>query len=318
MISAFSIDDKKSNIARIISEHRSEYILGFQNNDIQQISKLSLKNQLYYIGDFIKYSVTNNSISNIELLPRKNVICKSSNTTKKSYNFSEYNQILATNVDQLFIFIPLDKNFSLSKIERYILVFSQQNVNVTIVLSKKDLFSNYKEYLSQVKQLYPKINICPISLYDELSIKKFKELLIPGKTGMFIGSSGAGKSSLLNHLQTNYKARVNNVRNDYKGKHTTTSSLIIFCPEIEYNIIDTPGFKSIDTTLDIDKKILFEEIEEYAKYCKFNDCLHLTEPKCAVKEAVNNNIIRPEILERYHYNIKKLELLSKRRTNWRL
>ena len=168
MISAFSIDDKKSNIARIISEHRSEYILGFQNNDIQQISKLSLKNQLYYIGDFIKYSVTNNSISNIELLPRKNVICKSSNTTKKSYNFSEYNQILATNVDQLFIFIPLDKNFSLSKIERYILVFSQQNVDVTIVLSKKDLFSNYKEYLSQVKQLYPKINICPISLYDEL------------------------------------------------------------------------------------------------------------------------------------------------------
>ncbi len=313
----FGIPEGKKNVARIISENRAEYVLGLPDHTSQTFNKKQTPH-LFYVGDFVTYQMENNEITQIELFARDTVISKSSNVTAKDYHFSDSQQVLATNVNQVFIFVPLDKNFALSKIERYVLVFSQKDVELTIVLSKKDLYKNYQKLVKDIQKLYPQIHLLPISLYDKNSMTQLKDMLTPGKTGIFLGTSGAGKSTALNLIQDQYVAKVNKVKKDGKGKHTTTSSLIIYVSEMDYCIVDTPGFKGIDSNRTIDTNVLFEEIDELALHCKFRNCTHRSEPHCAVREAVANGTLKQEVLDRYHYNIDKLDLLSKRRANWRL
>lgn len=317
MSNAFSINKSDSNLARVISENKAAYILGFSDGSNMKLNKRHTKEQ-FYVGDFLKVNIQNHSVLETSLIARKNVICKAKNNTLKDYHIIEADQIIATNIDHIFVMIPLDKTFSIAKVERYILVFSQENVELTIILSKKDLDSNNEQTLAKLTNLYPNIRFIPISIFDNDSIDGLKKLLKEDQTGLFIGSSGAGKSSIINLLQKHYIAKTNSVRNDNKGKHTTTSSLIIYCPDIRYNIVDTPGFKGIDSNYEIDMNILFERIDQLAAYCKFSNCSHRSEPGCAVKRAVDENLLEPEVLERYHYNIDKLELLSKRRKSWRL
>ncbi|MGX7200562.1 ribosome small subunit-dependent GTPase A [Enterococcus nangangensis] len=317
MNNAFGIYHKENNVARIISENRAEYLLGFPDETISKFNKKKA-NKLFYVGDFVKYQAEGNEITQLELFSRETIISKSSNVTAKNYHFSDSEQVLATNIQQIFIFVPLDKNFALSKIERYVLVFSQEKVELTIVLSKKDLYRDYHNLVKNIQQLYPQINLLPISVYDESSIEQLKGMLSPGKTGMFIGTSGAGKSTVLNLIQDQYVAKVNDVKKDGKGKHTTTSSFVIFVPEMNYCIVDTPGFKGIDSNHSIDSNVLFDQIGQLALECKFRNCTHTSEPHCAVKAAVKDGILEQEILDRYQYNVNKLELLSKRRPSWRL
>lgn len=312
----YALKNKPKNTARIISENRINYILGFINGDSKSCNKYTCQQELY-VGDIVKLNITKDNKEQLELIERKNIISKSSNTTAKNYNFSESDQILATNIDQVFIFLPLDHHFSLSKLERYVLVFSQDSIELTIILSKKDLCPNFEDIIKTITLLYPNVTIQSISIFEEDSIKEFKNRLIPGKIGLFIGSSGAGKSTLINYLQNDITLKTNKIKKDGKGKHTTTSSTIIPCNEINYSIIDTPGFKGIDKHYQIDMEVLFDRIESIGRHCKFSNCKHLTEPKCAVKQAVLDGIIDQKVLDRYHYNVQKLELLTKRRKSWR-
>lgn len=311
------MEESQKPKARVISENRAEYLLGLADGSQLRVNK-KLTDRRFYVGDYVNYQLDQQELVSIDLIPRRNTISKAANSTVKDYHFSEKDQVLATNIDQIFVLIPLDKNFSLARLERFVLVFSQETADLVIVLSKKDLYPNLQELLDSITSLYPQVRVMALSLYDETSIQAFKDLLPEGKTGLFIGASGVGKSSLLNRLQPNYQAKVNAVRSDDKGKHTTTSSSLVYCPDLNYTIVDTPGFKGIDTHHAIDSKVLFEEIELLSAQCRFSDCQHLTEPKCAVKGAVQEGRLDKTILERYHYNLNKLDLLSKRRKSWRL
>lgn len=271
-----------------------------------------------FVGDIVALSTEGNH-ERLHVVERKNKIQKANNTTAKSYHFSDQDQVLATNIDQLFILISLDQNFSISKLERYVLVFSQQEVNLTIVLSKKDLCPDYATVMEEIQQLYSNITLVAISSEDQDSIDTLKGNLVAGGIGLFIGTSGAGKSTLVNLLQEEFSAKVNAVkRQDGKGKHTTTSSTFVYCPDLDYYVVDTPGFKGIDSHYAMDTKSLFAVIDDLAAACKFSNCQHRTERNCAVKAALENGTLNPTILERYHYNLDKMELLSKRRESWRL
>lgn len=310
----FVLPKGAGNLARVISENKMDYILGFADGHVQDISKKQGQ-ESFYVGDVVEI-VKQEKLS---LHERKKVIRKSSNTTAKSYHFSEEDQVLATNIDQLFILIPLDQNFSISKLERYVLVFSQQDVELTVILSKKDLCPNPDAIIKEVTTLYPAVSVIALSIHDPESTTILKSQLKVGGIGLFIGTSGAGKSTLVNHLQEDYTAKVNEVkRSDGKGKHTTTSSTFIYCPDLDYYVVDTPGFKGFDSHYEMDTKSLFSVIDDLARSCKFSNCQHKTEAKCAVKEAIEKGKLNPKLLERYHYNLDKLELLSKRRKSWRL
>src|SRR5699024_9623006 len=127
----------------------------------------------------------------------------------------------------------------------------------------------------------------PISMYQEETLEELKSLLVEGSTSMFIGASGAGKSTLVNSL-TGLNEDTKDVRDDGKGKHTTTHTKLIPLEETESYLIDTPGFKTISTTAEIGLEALFQPIYDKMNECKFNDCSHKHEPGCAVIEAVES------------------------------
>ena len=295
---------KNPNPARIISENKEDYILVGTDGNIINIRKTHNMPD-YYTGDVVE--IIKGRIT--KLIERRNTVKKSANKTAKSFHNANKNQILASNVDQLFVLMAVNQNFSMAKLERYMLVFSHDDYEMHIVLTKTDLISKEKCNLikSEITDIYPDIHLHSISIYDVFSTEKLALSFEKGKTGLFMGSSGAGKTSLINKL-IGTAERTNTVRSDGKGRHTTTSAKILYSEKYDYYIIDTPGFKGIDKNEYADSSVLFEDISEIATRCKFSDCRHINEPGCAVKEAVKNGTLSKEKYERYLYNQKRLKM----------
>lgn len=299
--------DTSSNVARIIQKNNNLYTIATINRIIPKVKVANkFSDESFYVGDFVVYHFHDNDYYLEKLLERKNIISKASSHAAKSYHVHSYEQILATNVDQLYIVIAADQRFTLSKLERYLMTFNQENLELNILLSKADYIEEAKEIIEIIHATYPEVKITPVSIYQQGTIQQVKDSLYTRKTAMFIGASGVGKSTLINHLIGNHKESTNLVRSDGKGKHTTTVTKMVYLEETCSFLIDSPGFKTISTTKEIDGQVLFGEIQELGKWCKFNDCTHKHEPGCAVKRAVKEGEISKEQFSRYSYYEKKL------------
>lgn len=299
-----------SNIARVISETKSSYLLGLADGQVLTGRK-KYGAPAYFVGDVVRLQEKNQHVWIDSLVERKKVISKLANQTLKDDHEKVKEQILATNVDKLFILIAVDQNFSIAKVERFVLIFQQKAVELTVLLTKKDLKPDVDKDLAHLRELYPQVEFLAISLYDEVSLRVFKSHLKAGKIGLLIGASGAGKSSLLNHLLGMEQVKINQVRKDRKGKHTTTSSFLHECLDLDYCMIDTPGFKGIDSQHEVDASSLFEDIVALSRECKFSNCQHETEPACAVKAALVSGRLSQEKWERYCYQAEKIATFSK-------
>lgn len=280
---------------RIISETRASYLLEKAGAECP-IPKSSCR-EPYYVGDLVTYDG-----QKLALLERRNKISKASNRTVKNYRDRPKEQVLATNVDQLFILIALDQNFSLAKLERFYLVFYQEVIDLHFILSKKDLVADYQKTLDEIDNLYPHLSLTAINSHDPEDIRTVKNLLKAKQTRLLLGASGAGKSTLLNHLLRQAFAMVNTTRSDGKGRHTTTSSRLHYSSALDYTIIDSPGFKGIDKVTDLDLSPLYQDILDLAQLCHFPNCRHDKEKKCAVKEALATGRLNQGLFDRYSYH----------------
>ncbi|MWV56416.1 MULTISPECIES: ribosome small subunit-dependent GTPase A [Streptococcus] len=289
--------------ARVISERKNDYVVVLSNGEEIDIRKGELK---CFVGDIIELSEESDYLTIKQITKREKVVEKSSNKTAKSYRYSKSNQVLASNVDQIYIFIAVNQNFSLSKLERYVLVFSQKDIELYLVITKIDLTDNYIQCVKTFKVLYPNINILEISIYNKESLKNFENTLKSKHVGLFIGSSGAGKTTVINHLRQNNQEKVGDVRKDGKGKHTTTMSKMLYCQKYDYYVIDTPGFKAIDKNENLDLSILFSDILTLSDKCRFSDCNHDNTPGCEIELALKDGRISKEKVERYVYNRTKI------------
>lgn len=299
------------NAARVLSETKQAYQVGTSDGN-KEIIRKKYGASAYFVGDIVRIGKQKEHLVAEELLERRTVIAKAANQTLKDDHRKETDQILATNVDQLFVLIAVDQNFSMSKIERFILIFQQEMVDMWVILTKKDLKSDIEQDMEHLKSLYPQIHFLAISLYDEASLLAFQSVLINGKIGLLIGASGAGKSSLLNYLMGVEEVKTNQVRKDRKGKHTTTTSVFHELRDRDYYLIDSPGFKGIDSHHEVDASVLFSEIVELSKQCKFSNCQHQTEPGCAVKSALQSGQLAQEKWERYVYQASKIATFTSR------
>lgn len=269
----------------------------------QKLSKSDKKKgaltSTYVVGDFVSLEKTEEHMWIKECFKRKNVLSKAKSQAKKTRKVQEKEQLVASNVDHVFLTLSTDQRFTLSKLERYLVTFTEYNIKQTVLITKSD-FSEQADYLvSQIAAVYPELDILRVSALKENGIKEIKQRLIPGTTTILIGASGAGKSTIINKLVGAHREKTNDVRVDGKGKHTTTYSTIIPIPDTGSYIIDTPGIKSIATTKKTKEDTLFSDIIDLAKDCKFRDCHHLSEPKCAVKKAVELGELDEQRLARY-------------------
>ena len=295
-------------IARVISEDKERYLIRTQTAEVeaQVIGRMMFENtkreDFPAVGDWVLATLYDDETLAIiqYLLPRKNSLKR-----KTAGNNVDY-QIIGTNIDTAFIIQSLDYDLNTNRLERYLVMIKNAGIKPFILLSKSDLFSENEinEKLEQIKSDIRNIPILYYSAQTGQGLDQVLAQLLPQKTYCFIGSSGVGKTTLLNRILGGDFYKTTEVRlDDGKGKHTTTRRHLILT-EKHGMIIDTPGMRELgnfDVKEGLD--LTFSEIAYYARQCKFKDCSHTSEPGCAVIEAVKEE----KISRRYYKNYLKLK-----------
>jgi ribosome biogenesis GTPase len=209
-------------------------------------------------------------------------------------------QVLAANVDYCFVVTSANREFNLKRLHRYLLITRQGGAEPVIVLSKIDVAQDLPSIEANLRENFPDINIIKLSLPANIGLEEIRNYLHTGKTGVFVGSSGVGKSTLVNALLQQNLQRTREIReNDDHGRHTTSVASLLVIPGGGM-IIDTPGLREIHVYGDSDDlQQTFENLEAFARDCRFRDCTHNAEPGCAVRSALQNGGLAREEHENY-------------------
>ncbi len=252
------------------------------------------------VGDFVMIDRTDNSTGNGVI---HHVLTRKSAFTRKVAGTKNDTQIVAANIDMVFICMSLNKDFNLRWLERYLSIAWDSGATPVVVLTKSDLCDDIEARLSDIAPLTFGVDVLVTTSKSEEGYLSLKKYVSRGCTIAFIGSSGVGKSTLINRLLGKKALATNEIRNDDKGRHTTTRRELIILPEGGV-VIDTPGMREIGL-INADLAKSFSDIDQLASKCKFRDCTHSSEPNCAVQKAISDGILSIERLKSYNKLIKE-------------
>nr|WP_235846831.1 ribosome small subunit-dependent GTPase A [Neobacillus soli] len=244
----------------------------------------------------------------LAVMPRK------SKFSRKSAGGTAEEQIVAANVDTVFLVNSLNEDLNLRRIERYLLLTWESGANPVIILSKADLCQDINASLAEVEAIaFGGVPVIPISSETMSGLEDLEPFLQPGKTIALLGSSGVGKSTLTNRLLGVEKQFVQEIRlADDKGRHTTTHREMILLPN-GCILIDTPGMRELQLWESSDGLTeTFSEIEELAAGCRYRDCQHRDEPDCAVVKAIEAGLVAAERLTSYNKLQKELAFIERK------
>ena len=301
-----NIDESKT-IARIIATHKDRYEIVCNNG--QGFAKI--KRGCYYdnpnsiyptTGDFviIEWNSTGDSMI-CETLKRESSFSRTASSSDRNHELhNQHEQLVAANFDYVFIMQSLNNNFNLHRLERYLSLSWESGAIPVIILTKSDLVENIQEYIEQVESIAFGVDVYAVSCITGYGLDSIKKYFSKGNTIVFLGSSGVGKSTLVNTLYGDNVMKTSDIREeDSRGRHTTTSRNLIMLPNGAM-IIDTPGMRELgmwNAENGINKT--FQDIEQYIGMCKFSDCTHTNEPGCKILEAIVNGEIDQERFEQY-------------------
>lgn len=313
-----NIDEGKM-IARIVATHRNRYEIVCDNGQgfarIKRGCYYDNLNSIYpTTGDFvvIEWNSTGDSMI-CETLKRESSFSRTSSSSDRNHELhNQHEQLVAANFDYVFIMQSLNNNFNIHRIERYLSLAWESGGIPVIILTKSDLVEDVQNYIEQVENIAFGVDVYAVSCITGFGLDKIKKYFSKGKTIVFLGSSGVGKSTLVNNLYGENVMKTSEIREeDSRGRHTTTSRNLIMLPNGAM-IIDTPGMRELgmwDAESGINKT--FQDIEQYIEMCRFSDCTHTNEPGCRILEAIENGELQQERFEQY----LKLQKESKYNTN---
>ena len=284
--------------ARVIGHDRDLWTI--HNKEGALVARIPSSNELDImpsVGDWVLVEpgpMTNDPWSINSVLPRRSQISRGEAGTGRT------EQVLAANVDKIWIVAGLDTDLNLRRIERYLAVAWNSGAVPEIVLTKTDLVQDLDHIVGPVKGIAVNVEIYTVSSKNDTSIQALRSQINAGETICLLGPSGVGKSTLINALASKRVARTGEVREgDSKGRHTTTRRELFRIPGGAC-LLDTPGIREMRVwIMDDGISNTFPDIEALAENCRFNDCAHASEPGCAVVGAVNSGDLEPGRLKSY-------------------
>jgi len=292
--------------ARVINEQKERYkiITKFGEMDAAVSGKFrhnaSVKADFPAVGDWVVVAVKDNFAVIHYLLPRKSSFSRNvASSNKRTSGGVTEEQIVASNIDTVFIVTGLDENYNVRRIERYLTLAWNSGATPVIVLNKSDLCDDVEEKVSEVEEIAFGVSVHPVSA-KENSIEELKKYIKKGKSIALLGSSGAGKSTIVNSIIGFEKQKVSHISDTvHKGRHTTTSRELIVLNSGGI-LIDTPGMREIQLWTDEESlSSSFKDVEELLLQCKFSDCSHTTEPGCAVQRAIAEGTLENKRFQNY-------------------
>ena len=228
------------------------------------------------------------------------ILTRKSKFSRKTAGRTVEEQVIAANIDTVFICMSLNQNFNLRRLERYIALAWDSGAVPVVILTKSDLCQDLEERIEEAGAVACGVDIFPVSCIDGSGLPEIREYILPGRTVAFLGSSGVGKSTIINELLGEQRQFTREVRqDDDRGRHTTTNRELLLLPSGGI-VIDTPGMRELHV-LDVDEGIgtAFDDVEYFAARCRFADCSHTVEPGCGVREAIEAGELSQGRFENY-------------------
>ncbi len=290
--------------ARVVAVHKDRFTINDGKNEVsaELVGKLAYSADspmdLPTVGDWVLANFYDDNTFSIihEILPRKSLLKRK--TPGRKIDF----QLIAANIDVAFIVQSLDQNFNLRRLERYLVMINENNIKPIVLLSKSDLLSSDEivKRIDEIKSIMPSLHVQSFSNKDKSTLTSVVDFLNPGQTYCLLGSSGVGKTTLLNNLIGESVFKTKTVRaKDNKGRHATTNRqlTILDCGAM---VIDTPGMRelgnfSVQTGLDE----TFTEILALSQKCRFTDCNHINAKGCAVLAALEKGQLSEKRYQNY-------------------
>lgn len=291
-------------LARVISVNKNSFVVSNGKNDIYaELTGKFLFNSdssedFPAVGDWVYTQIfDDDSLAIIhDILPRRSLLKRKTSGKKTEF------QLIAANIDTAIVMQALDDNFNLRRLERYLVMINESRINPAILLSKSDLITT--DEIEQKKQdiykIIPGVTVLAFSNNTAEDVEKVKSFLTPLQTFCLLGSSGVGKTTLLNNLihQDLYKTQPIREK-DGRGKHTTTRRELIVL-ESGAIIVDNPGMRELGVmSMDFGINDTFNEITELGEQCRYDDCTHTVEKDCAVLMAVEAGVINKVRYDNY-------------------
>jgi len=244
------------------------------------------------VGDWLLLDANTNQP--VRMLRRKSLI------ERRAPGSDRKMQLIAANIDTLFIVTSCNKDFNAARLERYLVLASDAGVEPVLVLTKADLVDSPSKYAAEAAALLPGLLVEMLDARVEDSAARLADWCGPGQTVALVGSSGVGKSTLANSLMGNAKIKTQGIReDDAKGRHTTTGRTFYRLPAGGW-LLDTPGIRGLEVTeAAAGLEDVFADITELAATCKFSDCAHETEPGCKVQAAIQGGTLESERFKRW-------------------
>ncbi|HSN58892.1 MAG TPA: ribosome small subunit-dependent GTPase A [Clostridiaceae bacterium] len=296
------------HLGRVVAQYKELYKVATEHSEI--LAEIS--GRLRYdshemsdfpaVGDYVLVDREGSSSGNAiihKILKRKSAFIR------KAAGKAHDVQVVAANIDIVFICMSLNNDFNLRRLERYLSIAWDSGAVPVIVLTKSDLCSNLSLKLKEIEQSAVGVDILVTSSVDGEGWKSLLKYIEPGKTAAFMGSSGVGKSTLINRLIGEDVVKTKEISKDDKGRHATTRRELILL-QSGGAVIDTPGMRELGLE-SVNLSKTFADIDEMAEGCRYRDCGHDNEPGCVVRKAIEDGIISEERLSSY----KKLKKEAK-------
>lgn len=292
-----------ANLGRVVSEHKERYVVKTEKGD----SEAEITGNLRYsaksredfpaVGDWVAITTYDSGMSVIHsILPRFSAI------SRQAVGQPGEKQLIATNIDEAFLVQAVDRDFNINRLERYLTICYSSNIKPVVVLTKADLIDSEKaaDLIARIRQRVSDVEVIAVSTETPNGCDELKSLIVKGKTYCMLGSSGVGKSTLINHLSERDLMKTDAISTStHKGRHTT-SHRELFVMENGAMIVDNPGMREIgigDAASGIAST--FDSISTISADCRFKNCTHTSEAGCAVLRAVADGTLDRSSYENY-------------------